>query len=138
MTKIDFYQVNGDEALFTCRLIDQVYRRGHQIYVHTSGEQQAKHLDDHLWIFRPDAFVPHVTHDSEHEAPIRIGFDHEPDDHQDVLVNLSGDIPLFFSRFDRVAEVVPVDQNSRESARKNYAFYKERGYVLEYHNINQS
>ena len=46
--------------------------------------------------------------------------------------------PHFFSRFDRVAEVVPVDQNSRESARKNYTYYKERGYVLEYHNINQA
>jgi len=138
LTKIDFYQVNGDEALFTCKLIDQVYRRGHQIYVHTMNEAQAKLLDDHLWVFRPDAFVPHVMHDSEHPAPIRIGFDHEPEDHQDVLVNLSGDIPHFFSRFDRVAEVVPVDQNSRESARKNYTYYKERGYVLEYHNINQA
>lgn len=138
MTKIDFYQVNGDEDLFTCRLIDLVYRRGHHIYVHTTDEQQARLLDDHLWVFRPDAFVPHVLHGSEHEAPIRIGFDHEPEDHQDVLINLSGDIPHFFSRFDRVAEVVPVDQNSRQSARKNYTYYKERGYVLNYHEINQA
>lgn len=138
MTKIDFYQVNGDEDLFTCRLIDLVYRRGHEVYVHTSGEQQARLLDDSLWVFRPDAFVPHVLQDSDHAAPIRIGFDHEPEDHQDVLINLSGDIPHFFSRFDRVAEVVPVDQNSRQSARKNYAYYKERGYVLNYHEINQA
>ncbi len=138
MTRIDFYQVTGDEDLFTCRLIDLVYRRGHQVYVHTIGEQQARQLDDQLWVFRPDALVPHVMQDSEHPAPIRIGFDHEPDEHQDVLINLSGDIPHFFSRFDRVAEVVPVDQNSRQSARKNYAYYKERGYVLNYHEINQA
>ena len=138
MTRIDFYQINGDEGIFTCRLIDMVYRRGHRIYVHTAGEQQAKKLDDQLWVFRPDAFVPHVLHASEHAAPIKIGFDHEPEDHQDVLVNLSGDIPHFFSRFDRVAEVVPVDRNSRESARKNYTYYKECGYVLNYHEINQA
>ena len=88
--------MNGDEDLFTRRLIDLVYRRGHQVYVHTTGEQQARQLDDQLWIFRPDAFVPHVLHDSEHQAPIRIGFDHEPEDHQDVLVNLSGDILISF------------------------------------------
>ena len=64
------------------------------------------------------------------------GFDHEPEEHQDVMINLSGQIPYFFSRFDRVAEVVPVDQNSRKSARENYAYYKERGYVLNFHEIN--
>lgn len=138
MTRIDFYQVKGDEGIFTCRLIDMVYRRGHQIYVHTAGERQATTLDEQLWVFRPEAFVPHLPHTSEHAAPVRIGFDHEPEDHQDVLVNLSGDIPDFFSRFDRVAEVVPVDRKSRESARKNYARYKEGGYTLNYHEINQT
>lgn len=136
MTRIDFYQIAGDEQTFTCRLIDQVYRRGHQVYVHAAGESQAKSLDEHLWIFREDSFVPHGLHTDSIHVPVRIGFDHEPTEHQDVLINLSGNIPHFFSRFDRVAEVVPVDQNSREAARKNYAYYKERGYLLEYHKLS--
>ena len=136
MTRIDFYQITGDEATFTCRLIDMVYRRGHLIYVHAAGETQAEQLDDHLWTFREDAFIPHTLQGADVDAPIRIGFDHEPVEHQDVLINLSGTIPHFFSRFDRVAEVVPVDQNRREAARKSYAYYKERGYSLNYHEIN--
>lgn len=136
MTRIDFYQVSGDEKVFTCRLIDMVYRRGHQIYVHTSGADQAEALDEHLWTFRPDSFVPHTLQGSDIRTPIRIGFDHEPEEHQDVLVNLSGEIPPFFSRFDRVAEVVPVDAGSRKSARANYSYYKERGYVLNYHEVS--
>ncbi len=135
MTRIDFYQITGDENVFACRLIDQVYRRGHQIYVHTATAAQAEHVDTALWTFRPDAFVPHTLVPEELEVPVRIGFDHEPNDHQDVLINLSGQIPDFFSRFDRVAEVVPVDQNSRTAARKNFAYYKERGYQLEYHKM---
>jgi DNA polymerase-3 subunit chi len=118
LTRIDFYQTSGDEHAFACRLIDMVYRKGHQIYVHTSAEEQAKTLNEQL------------------DVPIKIGFDHEPEEHQDVLINLSGQIPHFFSRFDRVAEIVPVDQNSRKSARENYAYYKERGYVLNYHEIS--
>ncbi len=138
MTRIDFYQVGGDEHLFACRLIDMVYRRGHQIYVHTASEAAASALDEHLWTFKPDAYVPHVLFSEIADVPVKIGFENEPDEHQDVLINLSGEIPHFFSRFDRVAEVVPVDQNSRQSARKNYAYYKERGYVLNYHQIAQA
>ena len=136
MTRIDFYQISGDETAFTCRLIDKVYRRGHMIYVHAVNEGQASRLDEHLWVFRPDSFIPHALQALGTRAPIKIGFDHEPEEHQDVLINLSGRIPHFFSRFDRVAEVVPVDQNSRQSARENYAFYKDRGYTLNYHNMN--
>ena len=55
MTRIDFYQVQGDEQLFACRLIDKVYRAGHQVYVHASDSGQAQKLDEDLWIFRPDS-----------------------------------------------------------------------------------
>ncbi|MFP6792068.1 MAG: DNA polymerase III subunit chi [Pseudomonadales bacterium] len=136
MTRIDFYQTSGDEHAFACRLIDMVYRKGRQIYVHTSTEEQAKTLNEQLWTFKEDSFVPHSLHSEAMDVPIKIGFDHEPEEHQDVLINLSGHIPHFFSRFDRVAEIVPVDQNSRTSARENYAYYKERGYVLNYHEIS--
>ena len=136
MTRIDFYQTSGDEQAFVCRLIDMVYRKGRQIYVHTSTEEQAKALNEQLWTFKEDSFVPHSLHSEAMDVPIKIGFDHEPEEHQDVLINLSGQVPHFFSRFDRVAEIVPADQNSRKSARENYAYYKERGYVLNYHEIN--
>ena len=136
LTRIDFYQTSGDEHAFACRLIDMVYRKGRQIYVHTSTEELAIALNEQLWTFKEDSFVPHSLHSEAMDVPIKIGFDHEPEEHQDVLINLSGQIPHFFSRFDRVAEIVPVDQNSRKSARENYAYYKERGYVLNYHQIS--
>ena len=135
MTRIDFYQVSGDEHEFTCRLIDKVYRLGHRIYVHACDASEADKLDEHLWAFQPDSFVPHALQASGGEAPVKIGFDHEPVEHQEVLINLSGEVPDFFSRFERVAEVVPVDENSREAARRNYGFYKDRGYQLNYHKM---
>ena len=76
MTRIDFYQITGDQQAFTCRLIDQVYRRGHQIYVHTASMEQAERLDEDLWSFRPDSFVPHALTGQELVVPVRIGFDH--------------------------------------------------------------
>jgi len=137
MTRIDFYQIENTEPplVFTCRLIDKVYRLGHRIYVHTSSEQESEALDDLLWSFREDRFIPHSLQKIEESAPIKIGHNHEPSEHQEVLVNLSGEVPDFFSRFDRVAEVVPLEDERRESARQNFRFYKERGYPLEYHKM---
>ncbi|MDZ7683993.1 MAG: DNA polymerase III subunit chi [Gammaproteobacteria bacterium] len=138
MTRIDFYQIENDEsaASFACRLIEKVYRLGHRVYIHTRNADEAAAIDDLLWTFREDRFIPHACKDTSEDAPIVIGHDAEPGDHQDVLVNLSGTVPDFFSRFERVAEVVPLDQNSRDAARTNYKFYKDRGYPLHYHAMN--
>ena len=137
MTRIDFYQIETDidPLQFACRLVDKVYRLGHQIHVHTGSKQDALALDDLLWTFRPERFVPHSPYTSDQTAPIRICHHSEPLLHQDVLVNLSGAIPTFFSRFDRVAEIVPKADSARASARENYKHYKARGYPIAYHKM---
>ncbi|HAK50450.1 MAG TPA: DNA polymerase III subunit chi [Gammaproteobacteria bacterium] len=137
MTRIDFYQISDNETAleFACRLIDMIYRRGHQIHVHTGHQGAAEELDKLLWSWGDERFIPHELYEDTGKAKIKISTSAEPEDHQDVLINLSGKVPDFFSRFERVAEVVPVDQNSRDNARENYRFYKDRGYQLEYHQI---
>lgn len=137
MTRVDFYQIESDEEpmLFACRLIDKVYRKGHQIYINVQNEQDCTALDDLLWTFRPERFIPHCRSTSETDAPIKIGCLTEPEDHQDVLINIAGQVPDFFSRFERVAEIVPRSEASRDQARTNFRFYKERGYPLKYHKM---
>jgi DNA polymerase-3 subunit chi len=137
VTRVDFYQISDTETAmeFACRLIDMVYRRGYRIHVHTGHKGAAEQLDKLLWSTAKDRFRPHELYTLNGVASIKVGANEEPEDHQEVLINLSGKVPDFFSRFERVAEVVPVDQNSRNNARENYRFYKERGYTLEYHQI---
>ena len=53
----------------------------------------------------------------------------------DVLLNLTDEVPLFFSQFDRVAEFVDADENSRSLARSRFKFYKDRGYDLTTHEL---
>ena len=141
MTRIDFYQIDGTEAplRFTCRLIDKIYHQGHKIHIHTVDAVKSAELDDLLWSFRPDRFIPHaICGTSEEAVSIKISHQVEPKEHKDILVNLSGVVPDFFSRFARVAEVVPLDKESRTAARENYKFYKDRGYELQYHPIKSS
>ena len=137
MTRIDFYQIDTDEPtfLFSCRLIEKAWRQGHRVYVHVRTDNECSELDDLLWTFRPDRFVPHDVSTQTPSGPVHIGCGDNPGTHSDVLVNLSGQVPDFFSRFKRVAEVVPLNDERREQARTNYRFYRDRGYALQYHSI---
>ena len=137
MTKIDFYLVKGDELLFACRLISLIYRKGHKIHVQTPSAEYAQALDEKLWSFSEDSFIPHSLKEDQINSPIKICTATDSPEHKDVFVNLSGRTPTFFSRFDRVAEVVPEKESDRSAARKAYSFYKVRGYEVSYHKMGR-
>ena len=139
MARIDFYQIKGDEMEFTCRLIAKIYRLGHRIHVHTGSEAAAKQLDERLWAWQPQSFVPHALQadpaSGDDPAPVKIGFGAKATDSKDVLINLAPEVPDFFSQFERVAEVVPTDDQRRETAREHYNFYKGGNHDLKYHQL---
>jgi DNA polymerase-3 subunit chi len=141
MTRISFYILKGDQEhdrqVFACRLIEKAYAQGHQIYVHTDNAQQAKQLDQLLWSFRADSFIPHQMTDEpgQEDCPILIGHDANPPRLMNLLINLSPQHPLFFSQFERVAEFINDDTDTKSQGRERYRFYQQRGYELESHKI---
>ncbi|WP_455221123.1 DNA polymerase III subunit chi [Kaarinaea lacus] len=144
MTKIDFYLLSAsgqvNREAMACKLVNKVYLLQHQIYIHVSSQQDAARLDDALWTFTPGSFIPHSIYQpgKESREPVLIGFqDHTPPTN-DVLLNLSPDVPLFFSQFERVAEVVDAEENSRALARTRFKFYKDRGYDLTTHEMGNA
>jgi len=66
---------------------------------------------------------------------VQIGWGEHPDHHHDVLINLSSPQPNFFSRFQRVLEVVIQDEAILSQTRQHYKFYKERGYQVTYRDL---
>jgi len=141
MTRVDFY-ILQDSRLdarheFICKLAEKAYKRGHHVYINTASDQQLNLLDELLWTFRDGSFLPHKRYctGEPDEQPILLGHAIEPDGPDDVLVNLADDIPAFFSRFNRVAELVGGDDTQRETARERYRFYKDRGYTLNTHKL---
>lgn len=140
MTRIDFYVLKEGERTdpdtLACKLVEKAYKLGHQVYLHTGSEQRARHLDQLLWTFRAGSFVPHGLYPAECQgAPVAIGHDADPREHADVLINLADEIPDFFSRFRRVAEVVGGDAQRRDRARDRFRFYRDRGYPLHTHEL---
>lgn len=141
MTLIDFYVLQKDnreaQYHFACRLIEKAVRQGNRVMVATKDAEETQTLDKKLWDFRPDAFIPHVSHKHEHaaDAPVVISHSEDDDSHHDVLVNLRLEVPAQFSRFKRLAEVVIQEKKVLENSRLSYAFYKKRGYPINTHKL---
>ena len=139
MTLVGFYVVQTSDPSqrlrVAARLADKAFQRGHRIFINATDEAQATALNELLWSFRPASFLPHGLHGQEHSETIAIGWGQEPDNHNDLLINLQLEIPPFFSRFARVAEVVTQEPDSLAALRKSWTFYKERGYQLEKHDL---
>lgn len=95
-------------------------------------------MDELLWTFRDVSFVPHAVagETDANSVSVVVGHAETPPDEHEVLVNLSHPVPLFFSRFERVVEIVGADAEAKTAARERFRFYKERGYPLESHNID--
>lgn len=142
MTQVDFYIIDipGSEASqqFACRLAEKAWQKGHRVHIHTGDAALARRLDEMMWTFRDLSFVPHClgTAAQAADTPIHIGYDEEGIQHDDVLINLAPEVPLFFSHFHRVAELVAPDEDARQRGRQRFSFYRDRGYPLQSHTIS--
>lgn len=142
MTRVDFYLLpeQGPDArqAFVCRLLQKTIKLGHRVYIHCEHEKQARELDSHLWQFQAHSFLPHkLITEAGAPCPIEIGFGDDPGPHDDLLINLADNIPPFFSRFQRVSEVVTQDEHTLQMSRKNYRYYQDRNYPLHRHDMRQ-
>ena len=144
MTRVDFYVLDGGgdaRERFACRLTEKIYRLGHRILVHPQGAAHGRELDRLLWTWRDGSFVPHLAWEAGIDpedadaTPVIVGDGGEPAVVAVVLVILSDEVPAFFSRFERVAEIVDGDPARRSRSRERFAFYRDRGYPMDTHRI---
>lgn len=146
MTRVDFYVLEDSAAQardrFACRLTEKAWRLKHSVYVYAASAAEAQRLDSLLWTFNDRSFLPHVLDAPDLDPTlaaatrVRVGAG-EPSCDAELLVNLGGDVPLFFSRFERVAEIVGGDDAQRALARERFRFYRDRGYAMETHQIGR-
>ncbi|MES9941403.1 MAG: DNA polymerase III subunit chi [Candidatus Thiodiazotropha sp. 6PLUC2] len=143
MTQVDFYVlgegVKGNRYSLTCRLCEKIYHQGRRILIHTDTEDETRHLDRLLWTFRQGSFIPHgVVDNCDYSAtPVIITHQQDAGAEKDVLINLSQEVPNFFSRFERVAEVIDQEPPVVTAGRERFRFYRDRGYPLKKHDIDK-
>ena len=139
MTRVDFHFNVPDKVDYGCRLIRKIRRAGNRTVVFCDDVERLRRLDTALWSFSPLEFIPHVsaTDPLAPRTPVLLTAAQAelPASHYQVLVNLGTELPPFFTRFERVVEIVGADEPDRARARQRFRFYKDRGYPLETHEV---
>ncbi|MES2998221.1 MAG: DNA polymerase III subunit chi [Pseudomonadota bacterium] len=151
MPTVDFYLLNTPDKKeiyrFLCRLVDKAYQQQHHTYIHTNSLEEAQRLDDLLWTFRDISFIPHqigetttLSCNSQHTlqlpVSVTIGTDKPKLPSNDIVFNLTQEVPHFFFEFSRIIEMVSEEKTNKTQARKKYKAYKEQHYSLTTHNIS--
>lgn len=127
----------GKRLQTACRIIDKAFQQKHSIYVHARDQAEAEQLDELLWTFRAESFIPHhlVGDGPTPPPPVRIGWQQIPGEARDVLINLHAAAPDNPGRFRRIVEIVGGDEPMREAARSHWRQYKQQGYPVVSHNL---
>jgi DNA polymerase-3 subunit chi len=144
MTKIDFAINAPDKLHYVCRVARKKYAEGSPLVVYCSQPRVLAELDRRLWDFSALDFLPHcyasdplaartpiILTASASEAPDALP-------HYQLLINLDQAWPPFFSRFERLIELVGHEEEDKAAGRQRYKFYKDRGYELTHHDLGST
>jgi DNA polymerase-3 subunit chi len=141
MTKVNFYLLKQDDAqackLLACRLAEQQYRQGQRIYLLAASESEARELDQLLWGFAAESFVPHALAGAADAATASVIVGHAnqvPPDATCVL-NLGNEPPLGHAGLAAIAEFVPNEEQAKARSRALWGIYKQLGYELQHHQL---
>ncbi len=131
--KVEFYvrpdsQPAGRLKL-ACQLAAKAWRAGLPVFVRGADAAQCDELDELLWRFKGETFIPHNLHSDSPDAPVVIGIDPPPAASQGVLINLHPQIVEHCEQFSRIIEIVNQQPEQLELARDNFRLYRQRGYA---------
>lgn len=141
MTDVAFHFNAPDKQAYACRLLRKAVAAGSRVVVTGAGADLAR-LDQLLWTFSQTDFIAHVRQpaDAEMLASSPVVLTDAPDarelPHRQVLLNLGEDLPTGFEAYERVIEVVSLDEDDRQRARGRWKRYTERGYTIQRHDLN--
>jgi DNA polymerase-3 subunit chi len=140
MTQIDFYTHVEDKDKTACRLVAKAFAQAMRVTVLCPDAGAAARMDRMLWTFAATGFVPHCLAGDRLASVTPIVIDDagaEPD-HDQILLNLRPEWPPLFSRFQRLIEIVSLDDEDRRRARERFRFYRDRGYDIRSHDLSRT
>lgn len=139
--RADFYLVQSprfraEPLRLVCELARKAHDGGHWTLVLARDRAQAEALDDLLWAFDDDAYVPHqiAGEDQDDElTPVLIATPDTDAPLRALVINLRD--AAVTGEVERVLEVVPADPEARGPLRERWKHYQGRGATLHKHDM---
>ncbi len=138
MTSIDFYTNVDDKHDLARKLCAKALASRARMMLWLPDQVACQRLSRSIWSLPPTGFIPHCGAQDPLAAktPIILDCEAGPFPHDEVLVNLRSEVPPFFSRFQRLIEIVSAnDEDDKRQARSRFRHYRDRGYEMRTHDM---
>ncbi|RZA16677.1 MAG: DNA polymerase III subunit chi [Lysobacteraceae bacterium] len=141
MPRADFYLIDKprfreEPLLLVCELAKKAFAANLPVLVLARDAAQAEALDDLMWSFDADEYLPHQIagmDEDDGDAPILIATPDMDVAARALLVNLRDAAPG--GSFERVLEVVPADPSARGPLRERWKHYQSLGFEVNKHDM---
>ena len=139
MTEIAFHFGATDKLAYACRLLRKAAASGARVVVVADAQLQEQ-LDAELWAVSPTDFVSHCGSQAsqstkERSAVVLVQDLAQAGSARQVLVSLGATVPAGFDAFERVIDVVSVDDEDRNQGRQRWKQYTQLGYAITRHDL---
>ncbi|MFA6921708.1 MAG: DNA polymerase III subunit chi [Gallionella sp.] len=148
MTKVDFYTGSTDKLRTACQLSHKAMQHGLHTVISLPDAASLDALDKLLWHYPDTAFIPHTRVDAPDPStelrtglskwPVVLSVDNDKFPHHDMLISLHDECLPYFSRFERVVEIVGSDEEESRRGRERYKFYRDRGYEMRHFDLSRA
>lgn len=116
-------------------LLSKALEKGHRIVIKTSSEQEAESLNNHLWTYDPNSFLPHGTAKEgfKEDQPVWLTCEDENPNGADVLILTHGTESDNVESYTLCCEMLNgKNPDHIQKARSRWQSYKENGYAVTY------
>jgi len=138
VTDLAFHFNAPERVSYACRLLRKAVGSGAKVVV-TGSSDTLQQLDAALWTFSLIDFVPHCRLESEPRlvaaSPVILATSTESVPQRQVLLNLGSQVPNGFENFERVIEIVTLDEEDRRLGRSRWKHYTDLGYTITRHDL---
>lgn len=142
MSDIRFYHLTKqplEQALPA--ILAKAYSGGRKILVRCADKAMVKKMNETLWTYRADSFLPHGANDEEHadQQPILITDKDENENGADILILCGGAMSNKMDEYAMCCEMLEDHQADHiASARSRWKTYKEAGHEVTYYFQNEN
>lgn len=126
--------ITSEQAVWRQACIEaaKCYRNNQRVFIYTPNQEAAHQIDELLWSFDPDSFIPHnlVGEGPKSGAAVEISWQ-APTSRRPVLINLTDQVPNFGSNYSQIIDFVPSDEAKKQLARERFKTCRQYGLQVE-------
>ena len=136
MTEVAFYTNVTDQNRLIATLLYKAHDVGRKLHIRVQNERHGEKIVQYLYGAEPTSFFGISSSlEDVHDLTSAVISYTSHYGHNDIIINLTPEIPDNFSAFKRVIEIVSQNEENISSARNRYRWYKDRGYPIATHKL---